>query len=223
MGYQEVKDQIQNAAKEACRESSEITLVAVSKTKPWEEIKPIYGQGCVDFGENRLQEALDKQKNAPKEIKWHLIGTLQRNKVAKAIGHFSLIHSVDSLELAKKIDACSQVADVTTPILLQVNVSKEASKHGFNEESIKAAFADLNDLKHIRIEGLMTMAPISQEEKVVRPCFVHLRNLRDELKKRSGLNLPHLSMGMSQDFYWAVLEGATLVRVGSAIFDSKTN
>ncbi len=198
-----------------------VTLVAVSKGFSWAEVEPAYRAGCRDFGESRLQEALDKQAAAPDDVRWHFIGTLQSNKVRKAIGKFVLIHSIDSLELAKKVSQCSLEMKIVTPVLLQVNVSAELTKHGLAIEELFSAFNQFAVLEGIRIDGLMTIAPNTNEEQVVRLCFNKLRHLRDELRTSSGLELPHLSMGMSLDYPIALKEGATLVRIGSALFGQR--
>jgi PLP dependent protein len=192
------------------------TLIAVSKKRPIEAIQRLYDQGCRHFGENRLDEALEKQTQLPTDIKWHFIGTLQRKKAAKAIGHFSLIHSVDSLELAQKISSSS--ADRTTRILLQVNTSGEASKQGFTPATATAHFTQILSLPNLQVDGLMTMAPLTDDTKLIRTTFRSLRLLRDRLQQLSGDPLPHLSMGMSSDYRLALDEGATLLRIGSAIF-----
>jgi len=217
--YRHLLEEISETALACGRNPKEITLVAVSKGYPWDLVQPAYDAGCRVFGESRMQEALAKITAAPTDIHWHFIGTLQKNKVAKAIGAFSLIHSVDTPELALKISQCSQERGVVTPILLQVNTSGEASKHGLSEELWKPHLESLFQLPAIRIEGLMTMAPFVEEEKVIRRCFSRLREMRDRYEL-NHLTLRHLSMGMSHDYRIAVQEGATLLRIGTAIFKS---
>lgn len=219
--YLQVQEVIHTMAQACGRSSAEITLVVVSKGHNWEEMLPIYQAGCRNFGENRLQEALEKIPKGSPDIRWHMIGTLQKNKVRKGIGRFALIHSVDTPELATKISECSIEKGVITPILLQVNTSGEFSKHGLPSEQWRQAFDRLLELPGIRLEGLMTMAAFTSNETLIRNCFANLRNFKEELKNRAGIKAPmsHLSMGMSNDYRYAILEGATLLRVGSAIFN----
>ncbi|MBA3958663.1 MAG: YggS family pyridoxal phosphate-dependent enzyme [Parachlamydiaceae bacterium] len=208
MHYQEILQQI----------PSHIQLVAVSKGHPIESILSVYQTGCRDFGENRIQEALEKQTKMPSDIRWHMIGTLQLNKVRKAIGKFTLIHSVDTPELAQKISSCSLEQNLKTAILLQVNTSGELSKHGLSVEQWRKAFASVLALPGVHIEGLMTIAPLVEDKETIRRCFASLREFRDELEKQYKISLPKLSMGMSHDYQIAIQEGATLLRIGSAIF-----
>lgn len=204
------------------RDPADITLVAVSKTHSAQEISSVYNAGCRKFGESRVQEALEKMPLLPKEVQWHLIGTLQSNKVRKAIGKFSLIHSVDNFELAQKISEASTSAGCVTPILLQVNTSGELSKHGLKLEEWKRHFEKVLNLSGVQVEGLMTIAPYVEDEQIVRNCFARLRHLRDELAVDFGIShLRHLSMGMSHDYHIAIAEGSTILRIGSAIFGSK--
>jgi pyridoxal phosphate enzyme (YggS family) len=211
MNYTSIEHHVSEIAKKCHRDPNEITIVTIAKTKPVKEILEAYEEGCRDFGESRVQEALEKIPNAPSDIRWHFVGTLQKNKVRKAMGQFCLIHSVDSYELAKKISECS--LEAPTSILLEVNTSGEETKHGFSEEDCLRVFDSLQELKGIRIEGLMTMAPFVEDETQIRACFRKLRQLRDRL------SLKHLSMGMSHDFPIAIEEGATLLRIGTAIFE----
>ncbi|MBB64883.1 MAG: YggS family pyridoxal phosphate-dependent enzyme [Waddliaceae bacterium] len=216
--YQRILKEVENAAKNSARDPSEVTVVAVSKRQPLEKIHELYRVGGREFGENRLQEALEKIEHCDESIHWHLIGSLQRKKVPKVIGRFHLIHSVDSFELAEKISDCSEQKETKTPILLQVNCSREESKHGFLAESFLSEYESLRNLPGIEIRGLMTMAPFIDQEKIVRGCFAELRQLRDKVGKEE---LPELSMGMSGDFHWAIAEGATIVRVGTSIFGER--
>lgn len=199
------------------RDPNEITLVAVTKNYPLEHVLPAYHAGCRHFGENRVQEALPKIEEAPSDLHWHLIGTLQKKKVPKVIGKFALIHSVDSPDLAQKISTCSQEKNIITPILLQVNTSGEATKHGLCPEAWRQALDQIASLPGIRLDGLMTMAPFTEDKEVIRACFRTLRLFRDELQPNIP-TLRHLSMGMTHDFSIAITEGATLLRIGSALF-----
>lgn len=209
---EQLRRQIAEACQRSNRDPSDVTLIAVTKYAALEALQEAYEQGLRAFGESRIPTALDKIAQLPSDIAWHFIGHLQSNKVAKAIGHFALIHSIDSLDLAKKISSASVHQNCTTAILLQVNTSGETSKQGFTADTCRGHFAELSQLPGITVQGLMTMAPLTDDEKVIRTCFSRLRSLRDELKLR------HLSMGMSHDFPIAIEEGATLLRIGSALF-----
>jgi pyridoxal phosphate enzyme (YggS family) len=195
------------------RDPNDVQIVAVTKGVAWKDVLPLYQLGHRDFGENRVADALAKQAEAPPDCRWHFIGTLQMNKVRKVGGKFTLIHSVDSVALAQKLSEVSVEMGVVTSILLQVNISGETTKHGLSAEQWKAAFDEVLALPGLQIKGLMTMAPAEGDEQVVRNCFKGLRLLRDELR------LDQLSMGMSGDFRLAIEEGATMIRVGSALFN----
>jgi pyridoxal phosphate enzyme (YggS family) len=213
-------DQIDQAASAAGRKASEIKFVAISKGRGVEEIKEAYSLGIKDFGENRLDEAFKKMDRLPEDIRWHFVGKLQRNKVKKVIGKFALIHSVDTVELAHKISWASIEQGVTTPVLLEANTSGEKAKSGLAPAEWKEKFIELLELKGINIQGLMTMAPLTEEEMVIRACFSKLHQLQQELEQKGG-NLAILSMGMSHDFPIAIQEGATLIRIGTAFFISQ--
>lgn len=212
---------IEKVCSQVGRKSSEITLVAVSKHASVEQIKEAYEAGCRDFGESRIQDALVKIPQLPSDIHWHFIGTLQSNKINKLAHHFSLIHAVDSIKLAEQLSRrCMELGRVQ-PILLQVNISQERSKHGFTlEELIPNVFGPIFLLKGIKIEGLMTIAPLNSDLQEAQKCFHHLRLLQEELRGIIGEDqkIPCLSMGMSNDYPAAIAEGATLLRIGSAIF-----
>lgn len=212
-----VLERIQNEAARVGRRSSEIALVAVSKGRSLEEMRQLYDLGVRDFGENRVAEALGKMERLPKDIRWHLIGKLQKNKVSKVIGRFALIHSVDTPELAKKIAQQSLSAGVQTSILLEVNTSGESTKGGLSLEEWQNCYPDVLSYQGIEINGLMTMAPLTEDEGVIRHCFSELRHLSQKLQEIGG-DLTTLSMGMSHDYPIAIQEGATLVRVGTALF-----
>lgn len=214
--YKKVCDDIVQTALAAGRDPAEITLIAVSKGHSWGHIQPVYDLGCRQLGESRTQEALPKMEEAPSDIQWHLIGSLQKNKVRKAVGHFILIHSVDSLELAEKISSCSLEKGIKTSILLEVNTSGETSKHGMTVACCRELFDTVCALPGIKVEGLMTLAPLTEDVGLVRSCFATLRHLREELTTRYPLK--HLSMGMSHDYRLAIAEGATLLRIGRLIF-----
>lgn len=194
----------------------EVILVVVSKGQTIDDILQCYNAGARDFGENRLEEFLEKKAKLPSDIRWHMIGTIQSKKVSKIVGQFDLIHSVDTPELAKKIDT----KGVKSRILLQCNTSGERSKQGLSPEEWLQQYDQIKNLKYVVVEGLMTMAPLTTDSQVIHNCFKNLRKLKDELSKR-GRPLPHLSMGMSGDWRIALEEGATLLRIGSSIFKSK--
>lgn len=210
--YKLLLDEIAEIACRCGRHPSEILLLVVSKMHSLQEILPLYEEGARLFGESRVQEVLPKIEEAPSDIEWHFIGPLQRKKVPKIIGKFALIHSVDSLELAEKISSSSEQAGVVTSILLEVNASGEESKHGLSPGHWHSVFDKVQNLPALRIEGLMTMAPLTDNKEIIRSCFRNLRILRDELQ------LHHLSMGMSHDYPIAIEEGATILRIGSILF-----
>lgn len=230
MNFQErlfsLQEKITKACDKAGRKFSDIQLVAVSKGQETEAIFELYNAGQRNFGENRVHEALDKIALLPKDISWHFIGTLQQNKVRKVVGAFSLIHSVESVELAAKIDTVSREMGIKSDILIQVNTSKEMTKHGLSEEQLIREFHEYLQLENIRVLGLMTMAPkfLTQSEDeflVARLAFSDLRKLKDKLitlYPEIKTYFKELSMGMSQDFELAIHEGATIIRIGSLLF-----
>tara|TARA_B100000405_G_C16640925_1_gene394868 strand:+ start:63 stop:716 length:654 start_codon:yes stop_codon:yes gene_type:complete len=207
-------------------ERNDITLVAVSKTKPVEEIKKKYNEGFINFGENRVNELVQKFNLLPKDINWHMIGHLQTNKVKKIIPFISLIHSVDSLKLIDKIENESEKFDKKTNILLQVHIAKEKSKYGFNFEEVRDFFKNQLDesYKNINIVGLMGMATFTNNKNQIRKEFKKLKILYDEIKSISQKNnqkIKILSMGMSSDYKIAIEEGSNMVRIGSLIFGER--
>ena len=225
-----VRENIVRACLRSGRAPKEVTLVAVSKTKPSPAIAAAFAAGARDFGENYVQELTRKwrdfdgreEKNA---LRWHMIGHLQRNKVRPLIGHTALIHAVDSLPLAGQISAESVKKETVTEILLEVNVAEEESKWGFRTEAVSEAARAVSALPGLRLLGLMTSAPWTEDPETNRPYFRRLRELAFRLKEEgriaesvSGIRVPALSMGMSGDYTVAVEEGATLVRVGTDIF-----
>lgn len=218
--YRRVVDTIAANARKCGRNAADILLVAVTKEQLWEEMRQIYDYGCRDFGESKIQDALPKVNTTPEDIYWHFVGPLQKNKVAKAINSFELIHSVDSYELAQAISKYSLEQDLTTRILLEVNTSGEATKHGFEPEKVSQNLHLIQELPCLQVEGFMTIAPFVQDERLVRSCFARLWDLRDKIVMESfgKIHLPHLSMGMSNDYQWAIQEGATILRIGRAIF-----
>ena len=210
------------AAQRVHRDPEEIELVAVSKTYPAESVREateVAGQEL--FGESRVQEALVKISDLPSRLRWHFIGHLQSNKIRKALPLFELIHGVDTQEIAREIDRIAGEMGLFPRALREVNVSGERSKHGFLSGQLERELEGLLSLPRLQVEGLMTMAPLVSDQEEVRPYFSQLRELRDRLVIQSGIPLETLSMGMSGDFEVAVEEGATLVRVGSALFGER--
>ncbi len=221
-----VKARVEQAAQRAGRDPAEITLVAVSKTKPFAMIAELADAGQVDFGENRLEELWEKVDEAQNvglaEIRWHAIGTIQSRKSKLAVGPFALVHSVDTAKLAQRLSRDAQAAGTRVDALLEVNVSGEESKHGFTPNQLRTELPQLLALPAIRFHGLMTMAPLEQEPEATRPIFRRLRLLLEDLRERFPQgHWQHLSMGMTNDFEVAIEEGATIVRVGTAIFGKR--
>ena len=201
----------------------DVKLVAVSKTKPKEDILEAYNAGIRDFGENKVQELCAKYEELPGDIRWHLIGHLQTNKVKYIVGKTWLIHSVDSLKLAKEIEKEASKKDVIVDILVQVNISKEESKSGISREEAPALIDEILKMPHINLKGLMTIAPVCEDEEEVRPVFRELKKLSVDIECFNRDNKPEceLSMGMSGDYKAAIYEGATYVRIGSSIFGQR--
>ena len=198
------------------------TCVAVSKTKPVDDIEKIYNLGHKEFGENKVQELLDKYDKLPKDIKWHMIGHLQTNKIKKVIPIISLIHSVDSLKLLKKINNEAIKINKVISCLLQINISNENNKYGFTIDQIREIFDNevLKDFKFIRIKGLMGMASFTENENQIRIEFKNLKKIFDELKIKYP-ELKIISMGMSGDYKIAIEEGSNMIRIGSKIFGKR--
>ncbi len=216
---QEIRAAISAAEQRAGRPAGSTTLLAVSKTFPVSDIMQAYADGQRLFGENRLQEALEKIPAMPADCEWHIIGPLQRNKVRKALeAGVTLLQAVDSRKLAEAVSRIAGELGITARILLEVNVDGEESKHGFTPEELAAEWEALVALPHMEIRGLMCIPAPTETAEEARPAFVALRRLAEELRARGPLPLPELSMGMSHDYAVAVEEGATIVRVGSAIF-----
>jgi hypothetical protein len=217
-----VRERMAAACARAGRAPDSVRLLPVSKGQPPEVIAQASELGLGVFGENRVQEARAKIPLCPGRLRWQLIGHLQTNKCRDAVRLFELIHSVDSLHLAAELDRWAERAAKTVPILLEVNVSGEGSKHGFSAEELLAGLEGINRLRRLEIQGLMTMAPWSPEPEKARPVFRRLRELRRECEGILGAPLAHLSMGMSGDFEVAIEEGATMVRVGTALFGERS-
>ena len=216
-----IREQIAAAAEKSGRHPSDIRLVAVCKTHPAGAVAAAVAAGQRVFGESRVQEAREKIPACPPGLDWHFIGHLQKNKVRQALPLFSFFHSIDSPVLAQAIDRIAGETGKPVEGLLEVNISGEETKHGFTPDELRKEFAALAKLPHLRIRGLMTMAPYSDNPEDARPVFRALGELRDELQSSHNHPLPELSMGMSGDFEPAIEEGATLVRVGSSIFGAR--
>ncbi|MBI3407033.1 MAG: YggS family pyridoxal phosphate-dependent enzyme [Planctomycetes bacterium] len=215
-----VNDRLVEACRRAGRARSEVTLVAVTKTVSTEMACGLVELGVHDLGENRPQELWRKTAELPKSVRWHLIGHLQRNKIERTLPVVERIHSVDSIRLLEAIETEAAKQNHQIGVFLEVNASGEASKQGFDPSNLPDVIPAAAAFKHVRVEGLMTMAPL-QDAEACRPTFAKLRNLRDELAPRleAPHRLVHLSMGMSNDFEVAVEEGATFVRLGSVLFE----
>ncbi len=218
-----VQERIEAACQRSGRKTSDVTLIAVSKTKPEEDIMALYETGQRDFGENYIQELRKKHDGLPKDIRWHMIGHLQRNKVKYIAEYVSLIHSVDSLLLAQTIEKEAVKHDRVIPILIEVNVAREESKFGVSIEDAPKLADQIADLPHVRVEGFMTSAPFVEDPEEDRPFFRSLRQLSVDMnsKNYNNVNVNVLSMGMTNDFEVAVEEGSTMVRVGTAIFGER--
>lgn len=216
-----IREKITAACKKCGRPEDAVKLLAVSKTFPARSIMEAWEAGQVDFGESRQQEAGPKIADLPKEIRWHFIGRLQRNKVRKVLGDFSVIHGVGSLRLAAHIDHVAQDMDIKPDIYLQVDIANEASKGGFPLLDLESDLSQIAEMKNLSVQGLMVIPPYSDDLDVTRKWFKKTRDFRDYLENHTGIKLPGLSMGMSGDFETAIEEGSTVVRVGSAIFGER--
>lgn len=220
---QSVEAKIQEACERSGRAREDVTLIAVSKTKPVETLQEAYDLGVRIFGENKVQELTEKYDALPDDIEWHLIGHLQRNKVKYIIEKAALIHSVDSLRLAETIEKEAAKRDITVNILLEVNVAGEESKFGFLPEEVDAFVDKIAEYPHLCIKGLMTIAPFVDDPEENRPIFAYLRKLSVDIAEKNAhnINMSVLSMGMTNDYQVAIEEGATIVRVGTGIFGER--
>lgn len=218
-----VKNNIQKACDASGRSYDDVTLIAVSKTKPVSMLMEAYECGCREFGENKVQELIDKYEVMPKDIKWHMIGHLQRNKVKYIVGKTALIHSVDSLKLAQEISKEALKKQVQVSILLEVNVAGEDTKFGLKPEETEALVREIALLPGISIEGLMTIAPYVNEPEQNRQYFEKLHQLSVDIKLKNidNVNMNVLSMGMTGDYMVAIEEGASFVRIGTGLFGER--
>lgn len=218
-----VEENIQKACDKAGRDRSEVTLIAVSKTKPVEMLKEIYDEGIREFGENKVQEMCEKMELMPQDIRWNMIGHLQTNKVKYIIGKTSLIHSVDSLKLAEEIQKQAVKHDVIADILVEVNIANEESKFGISKDETIQMVKDIAKLDHLRIKGLMTIAPFVENPEDNRLYFREIKQLSVDINNQNidNVSMDILSMGMTGDYMVAIEEGATMVRVGTGIFGER--
>lgn len=221
--YKEILQIVNDSAVKSGREEKNVLLIAVSKTKPCEDIEKLYDIGVRDFGENKVQELCTKYEQLPKDIKWHLIGHLQRNKVKYIVDKVHLIHSVDSVRLAEEIQREAEKKNVIVNILIQVNVASEESKFGLDTSETEEIIRNISTMPNIRIQGLMTIAPFVDDGEDNREIFRKLKQLSVDIETKNIDNvcMNVLSMGMSGDYTVAIEEGATMVRVGTSIFGER--
>lgn len=218
-----IRQNLAAACARAGRDPNAVQLMAVSKGQPPEAVTAAAALGIELFGENKVQEGKAKRPLCPGRLRWHLIGHLQSNKCRDALQHFDCLQGIDRLELAQELQRWAEKLALRKPILLEVNVAGEASKFGFSPERLLAEIREINALPRLELRGLMTLAPWTPEPEKVRPVFRRLRELKEECEHILGAPLPELSMGMSGDYVVAVEEGATLVRIGTALFGPRQN
>lgn len=220
---EQVRKNIDEACRMAGRDPKEVTLIAVSKTKRVSMLKEAYDAGARCFGENKVQEIMDKHPQLPEDIQWHMIGHLQRNKVKYIVDKVSMIHSVDSLRLAQTIEQEAAKHNVCVPVLLEVNVAQEESKFGLKMDEVLPLIETIADFPHIKVQGLMTIAPYVENAEDNRDFFRQLKKLSVDIEAKNinNVSMSVLSMGMTGDYQVAVQEGATMVRVGTGIFGER--
>ena len=218
-----IEENICKACTKAGRERSEVTLIAVSKTKPLEDLQAVYDLNIRDFGENKVQELTGKIEAMPDDIKWHMIGHLQRNKVKYIVDKVELIHSVDSLRLAEEISKQAIKKNVNVNILVEINIGDEESKFGISADEVKVLVRDIAKLDNIKVQGLMCVAPYVVDSEENRAFFHKIKDLSVDIMKENidNVNMNVLSMGMSNDYQVAIEEGATMVRIGSNLFGKR--
>lgn len=219
----QVRKHMEEACRRAGRQTDEVTLIAVSKTKPVSMLMEAYEAGARDFGENKVQEILEKRPEIPADARFHMIGHLQRNKVRQVIDQVTLIHSVDSLRLAEQIEHEAAKKELHVNILLEVNVAREESKFGFFLEEVEAALREISKYPHITVKGLMTIAPYVEDPEENRDIFKKLHQVFIDMKSKNidNSNMSVLSMGMTGDYQVAIEEGSTMIRVGTGIFGAR--
>lgn len=220
----DVKENIVSACRASNRQPQDVTLIAVSKTKPVELLREAYDAGVRDFGENKVQEILEKAPALPDDIRWHMIGHLQKNKVRQVIDKTVLIHSVDTVALAEQIEKEAAKKNIDVDILLEVNIGEEESKYGFRAGEVLEAVTIISKFSHVHIKGLMTIAPFVENSEENRDIFLKLYQLNVDIKSKNidNINMAVLSMGMTGDYMTAIEEGATMIRVGTGIFGART-
>ena len=218
-----VEENIKKACEKAGRDRNEVTLIAVSKTKPVEMLEEVYDTGIRNFGENKVQEMCEKMDVLPEDIKWHMIGHLQRNKVKYIAGRTELIHSVDTYRLAEEINIQAKKKNIIIPILVEVNIAGEESKFGTSAEDAMLLVEDISKLENVRIKGLMTIAPYVENAEENRPYFRKIKQLAVDIANKNidNVSMEILSMGMTGDYMVAIEEGSTMVRVGTGIFGAR--
>ncbi len=219
----QVEQKIQAACERSGRDRQEVTLIAVGKTKPASMLNEVYQCGVRDFGENKVQEMCRKMEELPKDIRWHMIGHLQRNKVKYIVGSAALIHSVDSFRLAEEINICAKKKKIVMPILVEVNIAQEESKFGVTKEDAVELVRQIAQLDGLSVRGLMTIAPYVVDSEQNRPYFRKIKDLSIDIdaQKIHNVSMDILSMGMTGDYEVAIEEGATMVRVGTGIFGQR--
>lgn len=218
-----VRENIEKACKKVGRSVDEVTLIAVSKTKPYTDIEEALKSGTLDYGENKVQEMCEKYEILPKNIRWHMIGHLQRNKVKYLVGKTELIHSVDSIRLAEQIEKEYAKKDETANILIEVNMAQEESKFGITSQETEELIRKISTFEHIRIKGLMTIAPYTDNPETNRVYFRQMKKLSVDIRDKNidNVSMDVLSMGMTGDYQVAIEEGSTMVRVGTGIFGER--
>lgn len=219
----QVEENIIKSCEKVGRDPKEVTLIAVSKTKPYTAIKEALPSGVLDYGENKVQELTEKYEILPKDIRWHMIGHLQRNKVKYLVGKVELIHSVDSLRLANQIETEFAKKNEIANILIEVNMANEESKFGITSETTEQLVREISKLEHVRIKGLMTIAPYTDNPETNRVYFRNMKKLSVDITEKNidNVSMNVLSMGMTGDYQVAIEEGATMVRVGTGIFGER--
>lgn len=219
-----VRENITHACERAGRSAGEVTLICVSKTKPLSDIEELMQYGEIEYGENKVQELVDKYEHVSSPVHWHLIGHLQTNKVKYIVDKAYLIHSVDSVHLAEAIEREAKKQDIQVNILIQVNIAHEDTKFGVSETEVYDLLNEIKDMPHIRIQGLMTIAPFVENPEENRVHFRNLHQLLLDIKSKNidNVNMNILSMGMTNDYEIAIEEGATMVRVGTGIFGERS-
>lgn len=218
-----VHERIREACRKAGRDPGEVTLIAVGKTKPADLLMEAYRAGERVFGENKVQEILEKETQMPSDVRWHMIGHLQRNKVRQVIDKAELIHSVDTVRLAETIQIEAEKKGLVVPVLIEVNIGGEESKYGAAPDNVLFMARAISEMKNVRVRGLMTIAPYVEDPEDNRVLFARMKELGEEIRKKgiSNIRMDILSMGMTNDYEVAIQEGATMVRVGTGIFGSR--